>query len=42
MNQRGGAIGMALFLAWKPVSSRLNVIVDPVNTFIRWRRERAG
>ena len=37
-----GAIGMALFLAWKPVSSRLNVIVDPVNTFIRWRRERAG
>ena len=37
-----GAAGLALLLAWKPVSSRLNVLVDPVNSFIRWRRARAG
>ncbi len=37
-----GAIGLALFLAWKPVSSRLNVIVDPVNTYLRWRKARSA
>ncbi len=36
------AIGLALALAWQPVSSRLNVAVDPVGTFTRWRRARAG
>jgi fucose 4-O-acetylase-like acetyltransferase len=30
---------LAVFLAWKPVSSRLNVCVDPVGTFTR-RRQR--
>ncbi|MBV9832015.1 MAG: acyltransferase family protein, partial [Marmoricola sp.] len=36
------AICLALFLAWRPVSSRLGVVVDPVGTFTRWRRARAG
>jgi fucose 4-O-acetylase-like acetyltransferase len=36
------AVGVALGLAWEPVSSRLNVVVDPVNSFTRWRRARAG
>jgi fucose 4-O-acetylase-like acetyltransferase len=34
------APALALFLAWKPVSSRLTVFVDPVGTFTR-RRARA-
>ena len=36
------AIGLALVLAWEPFSSRLNVVVDPVNSLSRWRRARAG
>jgi fucose 4-O-acetylase-like acetyltransferase len=32
---------IALFLAWKPVSTRLTVCVDPVNTVIRRRKRRA-
>ena len=36
------AIGLALLLAWEPVSSRLNVVVDPVNSFTRWRRARSA
>jgi fucose 4-O-acetylase-like acetyltransferase len=36
------AICLALFLAWRPVSARLNVAVDPVGTFTRWRRAHAG
>jgi fucose 4-O-acetylase-like acetyltransferase len=31
---------LAMSLAWKPVSSRLNVLVDPVGTFTRRRRRR--
>ncbi len=33
---------LALFLAWKPVSSRLNVCVDPVGTFTRRRQRLAA
>jgi fucose 4-O-acetylase-like acetyltransferase len=36
------AVGLALLLAWKPVSSRLNTVVDPIGSFTRWRRARAG
>jgi fucose 4-O-acetylase-like acetyltransferase len=36
------AILLALFLAWGPVSSRLNVMVDPVGTISRRRRRRGG
>ena len=32
---------LALFLAWKPVSSRLNVFVDPIGTFTRRRARLA-
>jgi fucose 4-O-acetylase-like acetyltransferase len=35
------AVALAIFLAWRPVSSRLNVFVDPVGTFTRRRRDRA-
>jgi len=35
------AVALALLLAWKPVSSRLNVFVDPIGTFTRRRRDRA-
>ena len=31
---------LAIFLAWKPVSSRLNVCVDPIGTISRRRRRR--
>ena len=41
-SSRCSAIGLALFLAWQPVSSRLNVLVDPVGTFTRRRRRRRG
>ncbi len=34
------AIALALFLAWQPVSSRLNVAVDPIGAFTRRRRSR--
>jgi fucose 4-O-acetylase-like acetyltransferase len=34
------AIALALFLAWKPVSRRLNTLVDPVGTFTRRRARR--
>ena len=34
-----GAAALAIFLAWQPVSSRLNVFVDPIGTFTR-RRQR--
>ncbi len=36
------AIMVALFLAWPPVSTRLNVIVDPVGAVTRRRRRRRG
>ena len=39
---RAGAVLLALFLAWKPVSSRLNVFVDPVGTFTRRRQRLAA
>jgi len=35
------AVALALFLAWRPVSSRLNMFVDPIGTFTRRRRDRA-
>ena len=35
------AVGVALFLASQPVSSRLNVLVDPVGAISRRRRDRA-
>ena len=31
---------IAVFLAWQPISSRLNVLVDPVGTVTRARRSR--
>ncbi|SDS58278.1 Fucose 4-O-acetylase [Nocardioides scoriae] len=34
------AVALALVLAWQPVSSRLNVLVDPVGSFQRARRRR--
>ena len=34
------AVPLALFLAWQPVSSRLNVFVDPVGSFNRRRARR--
>jgi hypothetical protein len=35
------AVALAIFLAWRPVSSRLNMFVDPIGTFTRRRRDRA-
>jgi fucose 4-O-acetylase-like acetyltransferase len=35
------AVPLALFLAWKPVSTRLNVLVDPIGTVSRRRAGRA-
>ena len=34
------AVGLALLLAWPPVASRLNYLVDPVNSVLR-RRARS-
>src|SRR5436190_9284757 len=36
------AVLLALFLAWRPVSSRLAKVVDPIGTFTRWRQARSG
>lgn len=33
------AVALALLLAWKPVATRLNLVVDPVGS---WQRHRAG
>ena len=33
---------LAIFLAWQPVSSRLNVCVDPIGTFTRRRQRQAA
>lgn len=35
------AVGLAVLLAWQPVSRRLNLLVDPVNSVTRWRRARS-
>ncbi len=35
------AIGIALFLAWRPVAERLLWLVDPINTFVKHRRSHA-
>ena len=35
------AVPLALGLAWQPVSSRLNYLVDPIGTISRMRRGRA-
>lgn len=35
------AVLLALFLAWPPVASRLNYLVDPVNSVLRQRARRA-
>jgi fucose 4-O-acetylase-like acetyltransferase len=35
------AVALAIFLAWRPVSTRLNVFVDPIGSFTRRRRGRA-
>ncbi len=34
------AVALALFLAWRPVSTRLNVLVDPIGTISRRRKRR--
>jgi fucose 4-O-acetylase-like acetyltransferase len=34
------AIALALLLAWGPVATRLNYLVDPIGTFTRWRAAR--
>jgi fucose 4-O-acetylase-like acetyltransferase len=34
------AVGIAVFLAWQPVSSRLNVAVDPIGAITRRRKRR--
>ena len=36
------AVLLALFLAWAPVSSRLQVLVDPIGAITRWREKRRG
>jgi fucose 4-O-acetylase-like acetyltransferase len=36
----GAAVALALLLAWPPVATRLNVLVDPVGAFARRRRTR--
>ena len=36
------AVLLALFLAWRPVSSRLATVVDPIGTYTRWRQARSG
>ncbi len=35
------AVGIALFLAWRPIAERLQWVVDPINTFLKHRRSRA-
>lgn len=37
----GLAVALALLLAWPPVASRLNYVVDPVNSVVKLRAKRA-
>ena len=36
-----GAIALSVFLAWRPVSSRLNWIADPIGSVSRHRQGRS-
>ncbi len=36
----GLGIAVALLLAWDPLARRLNVVVDPYGSVLRWRRRR--